>query len=229
MTLLAALDMLLGAWTGEEDLLVGSPAANRDRAELEGLIGLFVNLLVFRVDLGGDPDFREVLRRVRRTTLEAQAHQDLPFDNLVEELRPERSLGHTPLFQVAYTFHDARQTAVELPGLTISPVGIETGTTQFDLILNVEDGAEGMTLALDYNVDLFDGVTVLRLLATLEEILQLVAERPDVRLAQVRARAEEIEQRHRQAAREDLEVARRQSFRTVRRRAVTRAPGDENS
>jgi non-ribosomal peptide synthetase component F len=225
MTLLAALDVLLHLWTGELDLVVGSPVGNRDRAELEGLIGLFVNLLALRVDLYGDPEFREVVRRVRQSVLEAQAHQDLPFGRLVEELRPERSLSYTPLFQVAYTFHDVRQAAVELPGLTISPMEIETGTTQFDLILNVEDGPDGMTLALDFNVDLFDGVTISRLLTTLEEILKLAAERQEIRIGELRRRAEEL---GRDQERSDLETARRQSFRTVRRRVVT-GGGDEFS
>jgi amino acid adenylation domain-containing protein len=221
MTVLAALDVLLSACAGEEDIVIGSPVASRDRAELENLIGLFVNLLVFRTDLRGDPTFLEVLGRVRQVTAEAQAHQDLPFGMLVEELCPERSLSCTPIFQVAYTYQDARQTSFELPGLTLSPVGIETGTTQFDLILNVEDGPQGMTLALDHSTDLFDGAAVSLLLELFEALLAAVADRPQIRLGEIRSLVEERSAGRREAARQALDKARLESFRTVRRRAVT--------
>jgi len=230
MTLLAAFAVLLHAFTGERDVLIGSPVASRSHADLEGLIGLFVSLLVFRATLEGDPEVREVISQVRRTTLEAQAHQDLPFGMLVEELRPQRNLSHTPIFQVAYTFQDARQTAFDLPGgLTLSPLGIETGTTQFDLILNVEDGPHGLTLALDHNTDLFESATILRLLACLEGILERAAERPRARLSELRETALEIDRREREAERAALESARRQSFQMIRRRAVTTTPEREGN
>jgi len=223
MTLLAALMALLHGATGETDLLVGSPVANRNHADVEGLIGLFVNLLVFRVDLQGDPSFRELLRRVRDVALDAQAHQDLPFGLLVEELRPERNLAHTPIFQVAYTYQDARRTSFDLPRLRMTPLGVETGTTQFDLILNVEDAAEGLTLALEYNTDLFEGATIQRLLAGMEELLGAVAARPDTSLGDLRELAAGAEARWRAAARRELETLRQESIKTVRRKALTPA------
>ena len=118
MTLLAAFQILLYRYTGQEDMVVGTPIANRTRTEMEGLIGFFVNTLVLRTDLSGDPTFRELLRRVRSTCLEAYAHQDLPFEKLVEELHPERNLNRTPLFQVMFVLQNTPQEAIELAGLS---------------------------------------------------------------------------------------------------------------
>src|SRR6185436_15607226 len=118
MVLLAAFQALLGRLTGERDLSVGTPIAGRDRVELEPLIGFFVNTLVLRGDLEGDPSFVELVRRSREVTLEAHAHQALPFERLVEELQPQRSLSHTPLFQVVLALQNAPAGRLELPGLT---------------------------------------------------------------------------------------------------------------
>ena len=123
-------------------MLVGSPIANRTRAETEGLIGFFVNTLVLRTDLSGNPTFRELLRRVQEVALGAYAHQDLPFEKLVEELQPERNLSHTPLFQVMFVLQNAPTSALELPGLTVSRVRVDKGTAKFDLTLTLVEGHE---------------------------------------------------------------------------------------
>ena len=121
MTLLAAFKVLLHRYTSQDDLVVGTPIANRNRLETEGLIGFFVNALVLRTDLSGNPSFRELLRRVREVCLAAYGHQDLPFERLVEELHLERDLSRNPLFQVMFVLHNTRCETMELPGLTLSP------------------------------------------------------------------------------------------------------------
>ena len=139
MTLLAAFHTLLYRYTGQSDILVGSPIANRDRSEIEGLIGFFVNTLVLRTDVSGDPSFNELLPRIRSMALSAYAHQDLPFEMLVEALQPERDLSHTPLFQVMFVLQNAPMSEVELTGLTVSSLPIETTTAKFDLTLSMEN------------------------------------------------------------------------------------------
>ena len=133
MTLLAAFQTLLYRYTSQEDIVVGSPIANRNRTEIEGLIGFFVNTLVLRTDVSGNPSFRELLGRVRKTALDAYEHQDLPFEKLVEELKPERSLSYSPLFQVMFVLQNAPNTGWEFEGLSVSPVRVDTETAKFDL------------------------------------------------------------------------------------------------
>jgi hypothetical protein len=135
MTLLAAFQTLLYRYTGQTDIAIGSPIANRHRSELEGLIGFLVNSLVLRTSLDGDPTFRMLLERVREITLAAYAHQDLQFEKLVEELQPVRSLNQNPLFQVVFALQNTPMEQLELPGLTLSPIAFETKTTRFNLEL----------------------------------------------------------------------------------------------
>jgi amino acid adenylation domain-containing protein len=163
MTLLAAFEALLGRYTGQEDIVVGSPIANRNRAETEGLIGFFVNSLVIRGDLGGDPAFTGLLARTRRTALAAYAHQDLPFERLVEELRPERSLSQNPLFQVVCALQNAPMGRIELPGLSLTPVDSDVTSTRFDLEVMLWETPGGLDGQITYSTDLFDPVTVRRL------------------------------------------------------------------
>jgi amino acid adenylation domain-containing protein len=172
MVLLAAFQALLCRLSRQEDVPVGSPIANRNRTEIEPLIGFFVNTLVLRGDLSGDPSFRELLARVRRTTLEAYAHQDLPFERLVEELRPERRLALTPLFQVMCTLQNMPLESVDLPGLSFAPLEIERAAAQFDLDLSVWEADGAVVLTFTYSVDLFDAPTVQRLTGYLETLLQ---------------------------------------------------------
>ena len=141
----AALDLLLSRWSGQEDLVVGSPIAGRTQVGTEGLIGFFVNTLALRIDLSGDPSFQELLRRVRETALGAYAHQDLPFERLVEEVAPERGLSHTPLFQVMFALQnaDAGGGAPPSPGCGVEPFGGEIRTVRFDLELDLSGGGRG--------------------------------------------------------------------------------------
>ncbi|HEX8246483.1 MAG TPA: condensation domain-containing protein, partial [Longimicrobium sp.] len=187
MTLLGALQVLLGKYAGSEDVVVGSPIAGRTRGEVEELIGFFVNTLVLRTDLGGDPSFREVLRRVREATLGAYEHQELPFEKLVVELQPERSLSHTPLFQVMFELQkDAGGGGGgALPGLSMRAAGAELASAQFDLALDLAATPRGLRGGLTYSTDLFERGTAERMLGHLERVLEQAAANADVRLSRL--------------------------------------------
>jgi amino acid adenylation domain-containing protein/non-ribosomal peptide synthase protein (TIGR01720 family) len=183
MVLLSAFQLLLARYGGSDDVVVGSPIAGRTRREVEGLIGFFANTLVLRTDLGGDPAFREVVRRVRRTTLGAYEHQDVPFEKLVAELRPERSLAHSPLFQVAFTLNtpvDAPPAASPL--LRVAPADARFAPAKFDLMLGMEAGADGLHGALTYSTDLFERATIERMADHLRRMLEQVAADADARV-----------------------------------------------
>ncbi|HEX7243002.1 MAG TPA: amino acid adenylation domain-containing protein, partial [Longimicrobiaceae bacterium] len=182
MTLLAAWQTLLGRYTGEDDVVVGTAIANRTRAELEGLIGFFVNSLVMRTDLGGEPGFRELLGRVRETTLGAFAHQDLPFERLVEELVPERSLAHNPLFQVMFALQNMDRGTLALGELETEPLGRADPGAKFDIgVMLFEDG-ERLVGSIDYRTDLFDGSTIERMAEHFRLLLEAVVADPERRL-----------------------------------------------
>jgi amino acid adenylation domain-containing protein len=183
MTLLAAFKVLLSRYTGRDDIIVGSPIAGRNRAETEDLIGFFVNTLVLRTDTSGNPNFRQLLQRVREVTLGAYAHQDVPFEKLVEELQPERSLSQTPLFQVVFVLQNAPQGALELPGLSLSPMSYENPTSKFDLTLTMIDTEQGLIGGFEYNDDLFDAATIERMMAHFQMLLGAVAAQPDLPIA----------------------------------------------
>ncbi|HYO14103.1 MAG TPA: amino acid adenylation domain-containing protein, partial [Thermoanaerobaculia bacterium] len=175
MTLLAAWKTLLWRSTGETDLRVGTPVANRTRLETEPLIGFFVNTMVLRTDLAGDPGFGELLARVRGGTLDAYGHQDLPFERLVEELQPERDLSYTPLFQVLIALQNDPIPALDLPELRVRRMDVESTTAKFDLSLMLERTAEGVSGSLVYASDLFDASTAGRILSHLRVLLDGVA------------------------------------------------------
>ncbi|UCE20065.1 MAG: amino acid adenylation domain-containing protein [Gemmatimonadota bacterium] len=179
MTLLAAFSVLLKRYTGQDDIVVGTPIAGRNRPEIEGLIGFFVNTLVMRTDLSGNPGFLEVLGRVREVCLGAYAHQDVPFEKLVEELRPERNLTQSPMFQVMFVLQNATDSALELKDVTLNSLEVDTGTAKFDLALSVIDGAEGLNGILYYNTDLFDAPTINRILKHYENLLEGIVADPE--------------------------------------------------
>lgn len=183
MTLLAALQTLLHRYTGQPDIVVGSPIAGRTRVETEALIGFFVNNLVLRTNCSGNPTFHELLHRVREVAMGAYAHQELPFEKLVEELHPERSLSYAPLFQVMFAFQNAPRPPLELPGLTLGQLNIDCGTTKFDLTLSMWDDAGSLSGAVEYSTDLFDSGTITRMLHHLQTLLEGVVAHPEQRLA----------------------------------------------
>lgn len=185
MLLLAAFQVLLLRYSGQEDIVVGTPIANRTRAELENLIGCFINMVVLRTDLSGNPPFRELLRRVREVALHAYAHQDVPFEQLVEAMQPERSLSHTPLFQVMLVWQESSEQAWTLPGLTLSPVQIESGTAKFDLTLFLWEQADELAGVLEYNTDLFEASTIARLLTHYQYLLESIVALPSQSLARL--------------------------------------------
>ena len=183
MTLLAAFKVLLRSYTRQDDLIVGTPVANRNRLEIEGLIGFFVNALVLRTDLSGNPTFRELVRRERKVCVDAYAHQDLPFEKLVEALHLERDLSRNPLFQVMFVLQNAPVHAVALPGLSLTPVIADGGTTHFDLTLHVVDTEQGLVGTAAYNTDLFDAGTISRMLTHYQTLLEGIVRDPDQRLS----------------------------------------------
>jgi len=174
MTLLAAFQTLLHRYTGQNDIVVGSPIANRNRAEIEGLIGFFVNTLVMRTDLSGNPTFKELLTRVRETALGAYTHQDLPFEKLVEELHPQRSLSHSPLFQVLFNLLENQNDRLLLPGLDASPFGTLAIPSKFDLTLYAIPKPQRLTLTINYNSDLLDDASINRMLGHLCNLLEAI-------------------------------------------------------
>ncbi|MEA2693615.1 MAG: hypothetical protein QOJ16_3002, partial [Acidobacteriota bacterium] len=185
MTLLAALMVLLHRYSGREDLAIGTPIANRDRVETEGLIGFFVNTLVLRGELAGDPSFRELLARVRETTLGAFAHPDLPFERLVEELQPERDLRHSPLFQVLFAFQSLPEETRGDSDLRARALPVDSGTSLFELTLSLEETPRRLAGSIEYNTDLFDRSRMARLAGHLQVLLAALASDPDQRLSEL--------------------------------------------
>jgi amino acid adenylation domain-containing protein/non-ribosomal peptide synthase protein (TIGR01720 family) len=183
MTLLAAFQTLLYRYTSQDDISVGSPIANRNRSETQGLIGFFVNTLVMRTDLSGDPSFQELLSRVQQVALGAYAYEDLPFEQLVEELQPERNLSHQPLFQVMFVLQDDPMEDLTLPGLILRQLQLDSGTAKFDLTLYMVDSEPGLTGSLEYNTDLFDAATITRMLGHFSTLLEGIVANPNQRLS----------------------------------------------
>ncbi len=182
MTLLAVFLTLLHQYSGQDDILVGSPIANRNQPETERLIGFFVNTLVLRIYLGGNPSFRELLGRVREVTLGAYAHQDLPFEKLVEELQPERNLSHHPLFQVMFVLQNAPSQDIKLSSLSLSFLKLENQTAKFDLSLSMEETSSGLRGEFEYNTDLFEAATISRMIGHFQNLLQNILANPEQHL-----------------------------------------------
>ncbi|MEH1952594.1 amino acid adenylation domain-containing protein [Nostoc sp.] len=198
MTMLGAFLVILHRYTGQDDLSVGTAVANRRMQEVEKLIGMIVNNLVLRTDLSGNPTFRELLGRVRQVTLEAYTNEDLPFDKVVEVLKPIRNLSHNPLFQVMFSFHDSPMPDLSLPGLDISlhePISNKSAKFDLDFLViprseqRVQNGsktkAKGITLILEYNSDLFDAATIQRILEQYQNLLEAIVANPEQQVSQL--------------------------------------------
>jgi len=185
MTLLAAFQVLLHRYTGEEDIVVGSVVAGRQQVALEKLIGFFVNTLVLRGNLAGEPSFRDLLKRVQETTLEALANQDLPFARLVEELRPDRTPSRNPLFNVMFALQNTPPKPVRLPGLTVSPQHVESVIAKFDLMLLLNETEDGLLATFEYNADLFERETITRMLGHFHLLLESIVQDPDNKISKL--------------------------------------------
>jgi amino acid adenylation domain-containing protein len=185
MTLLSGFVVLLSRYSGQQDLLVGTPVANRNRAEIEELIGLFLNTLVLRNDLSGDPTVQELLARVRERCLNAYAHQELPFEMLVEDLRPDRDLSRNPLFQVMLVLQNAPEQPFTLPGLSLTPVEVDRGAALLDLTLWVYETPEGLSGSFEYATDLFDKTTIERMAGHWRALLEAMIADPKRRLSEL--------------------------------------------
>jgi amino acid adenylation domain-containing protein len=183
MILLAAFQTWLYRYTQQEDILVGTTIAGRNREELESLIGFFVNTLVLRTNFSGNSSFQELLAQVREVALGAYAHQDLPFEQLVEKLHPQRNLSHTPLFQVMFQLQNTPTSSLELPGLSLMPLKFDNETAKFDLALEMLDSEKGLIANLEYNTEIFYADTITRLLGHLQTLLIGIVANPQQRLS----------------------------------------------
>ncbi len=185
MVALAAFKALIHRYTGLDDVVIGTPIAGRNRIETEGLIGFFVNTLLLRSRLDGDPTFNELLQRVRSTALDAYTHQDVPFDKVVEALHPERSLSHLPFTRIMFALQASAAESASLDGLEVEWLDIDTGTAKFDLTLVVQDFGDALVARVEYNSDLFASATIDRLLGHFENVLRGAAENPALRVSQL--------------------------------------------
>ncbi|MFO0758291.1 MAG: non-ribosomal peptide synthase/polyketide synthase [Byssovorax sp.] len=185
MTLLAGFYLLLHRLSGQDDIVVGSPVAGRSRPETERMMGFFVNTLALRVTLDPARSFRDLLDQVKQTCLGAYAHQDLPFERLVQAIAPERDLARAPLFQVMFTLQNAPRTALSMPGLRVSGMHRASATSKFDLTLALSEGAEGLQGSLEYAADLFEAGTIERMVQRYQQLLEGAVERPEAPLAEL--------------------------------------------
>jgi amino acid adenylation domain-containing protein len=185
MTLLAAFQILLARYSGQDDIVVGTPVASRNHSEIENLIGFFVNTLIIRAQFPGTHTFREALSRVREQCLSAYVHQDLPLERLVEELQPQRMLGVNPLFQVMFVMQDTHLENIELPGLTVNAIDTERGTARFDVLLSCAETPTGLAGYFEYNTDLFEAATIERMKNYLFILLEALVAEPDRQVADV--------------------------------------------
>ena len=185
MTLLAAFAVLLFRYSGQDDILIGSPIANRNRPEIESLIGFFVNTLVLRTRLQGNPSFAQLLRQVREVTLEAYQHQDVPFEQVVEALQPERTLSYSPLFQVMFVLQNIPMCPLELPGVSLTPLRLQTQTAKFDLLLSMEQTETGLVGLWEYSTDLFEAETIAQMAGHFQTLLVAIASNPQQTIGQL--------------------------------------------
>ncbi|HJT65165.1 MAG TPA: condensation domain-containing protein, partial [Pyrinomonadaceae bacterium] len=185
MVLLAAFDVLLYRYSGQPDIAVGTAIANRNRGETESLIGFFVNMLVLRTDLNGNPTFLELLDRVKQMTLSAYQHQDVPFEQIIEMVQPQRSFNRTPLYQVEFTVQNAPLEPLEARGLKFAPIYVQAGSAETDLNLMISEGENGLVGEVIYSTDLFDATTIEGMMGHYQNLLQQIVEKPERRILEL--------------------------------------------
>jgi non-ribosomal peptide synthetase component F len=217
MVLLAAFHVLLSRYSGQTDIVVGTDVANRNRAETEGLIGFFVNQLPLRIRQDGNPTFQQLLKHVREVCLQAYAHQDLPFERLVEELQPERDLSRSPLFQIKLVLQNAPVGALQMENLKFSGAGGEGHTAKYDLLLNLRENNGILRGSLEYSTELFDRASIERLLDGFMSILKDIIIQPEARVnaLQMLTEAEILQLAKAAAEQEQIDV---EKLRVIKRR-----------
>jgi non-ribosomal peptide synthetase component F len=228
MTLLATFEILLMRYTKQEDLIVGTAIANRNRGETEGMIGFFINMLALRTDLSGDPSFRDLLKQVREAALGAYAHQDMPFERLVEEFVPDRASSQTPLVQVAFGFNNAPRQELKLSGLTLSAMPFNDEAGRFDLTLWIDKPSDELRATWYYNTELFEPTTIQRMQGHFETLLRSIAAQPDERLSAMEMLTEE-EKQAQAAEQRNRAAANIRKLRSVRRKAIESPPVPPNT
>jgi hypothetical protein len=221
MTLLAALDALLSWYTRQEDIVVGADIANRTQAETADLIGFFVNLLALRVDLSGDPTFRSLLERVRAVCLQAYAHQELPFDLLVNELQPQRSLDRAPLFQVVLVLQNTPMPPLELDQLTVAPLAVDPGVAKFDLVVELIESSAGLTGVFKYDADLFEPTTIARMIEQYRAVLALAVQQPDAPLHAITDHLDEAQRQQQISQARELRAQQQRKIKDIRRKTLS--------
>ena len=224
MTLLASFQAVLRWYAGTDDLAVGSAISRRDRPELQGVAGMFVNTLVFRASFAGDPTFAEVLRRARKDALEAYANADVPFDRVVEEVQPERVMNRTPFFEATFSLEDARPSSLEVPGLVFRPLELDPGMVRGTLWLAITAGEEPGGL-LAYNRHLFLPASVAGMAAQLVVLMEAAAARPEIRLSELDALLERAAAERRREREQDFKSSRREGLRAATRRPAAGTAG----
>ncbi len=197
MILFSAFLCLMDCYSNDEDICIGSPIANRNRKDTEGIIGFFANTIVLRCDLSGNPNFKDLLVRVKEVSLEAYTHQDIPFEKLVEELQPDRNLNYNPLFQVWFVLQNAPQTSLEFPELTWKDLEIDTGIVRHDLMLSLSESKDGLDGKFEYKTDLFQKDTINQMIENLKIILEKMTSQPDMTLNKIREIVNEAREKHR--------------------------------
>lgn len=220
MTMLATLTVLLIYLSGARDLVVGADVANRRRSEFEPLIGFFINLVALRIRLIGDPSFNGILSSVRDVTLAAYDNQDLPFDKLVEVLRPQRSTSHSAVFQVKLVFHNVPLTELALPDLRLDSIPIETNRTELDLVLHVYETRQGMRGVFEYRTGLFEAATIARFAGLFRLLLQSVLEDPGRSLSVLMDFLTQNDRALRNAARAEQRASQRDRLQAAKRRRI---------
>jgi amino acid adenylation domain-containing protein len=223
MTLLTAFKVLMRYYAAQDDIVVGTNVANRNHSETGNMVGFFVNQLVLRTDLSGDPGFRELLSRVRRVALEAYSYQDLPFEKLVEELQPRRDMSRSLLFQVKFEMQEGISRILELPGLTLTPMESEHKVVRHDLHLSMWEREQTLSGALQYNIDLFSAGAVERIADDFLALLEMIVEEPDARLSLLEERLLERGREQKMKEEKELEEASLKMLKSKKRKAALSA------